>query len=151
MNERQYQNVIQPNFKEKLVKVLASCGAHHCNDAGGFVETLLIAVSQADAVMRGHIKFESGNTLMVVTNDADIPILVGDCFITIKQYSKSRLIELVSKSQKVIHRLAQTLLNASSQQQSSKKVSFTKYPLFDRVTYQKMSALMFLFLGCELC
>lgn len=95
----------------------------------------------------GGIK--SGNALMVLTNDADIPILVGDCCIAIKQYSKSGLTELVSTCQKVIHRLAQILLNVSSQQKSNKIVGFTKYFLFDRVTYQKIRALMILFLCCD--
>ena len=73
--EKQSQNSAPANFNKQLVEELQVTGVESRNDAGGLVSTPLIAEFQADAVMMG--RSASGKSLMVMTNDADIPILTG--------------------------------------------------------------------------
>ena len=63
---------------------------------GGYVAPVLKAKFQADAAIIG--RFINGETLMAITNDSDIPILGGDDFIALKEYSKDGNMTLVSTS-----------------------------------------------------
>ena len=80
--ETQSRNVIQTNFEDKLVEELEATGAHSRNQAGGLANAVMIAEFQADAVMFGQDV--AGKTLIVLTNDADIPLIAGDCCVAIK-------------------------------------------------------------------
>ena len=104
-NETQSRNVIQQNFEGKLVEELEQTGAHSRNMHGGSVGHVIMSEYQADAVMMGRAV--SGETLMVMTSDADtdIPIIAGDCCVAIKEFTKVGAIKIVSTSN-------QTLVNA---------------------------------------
>lgn len=93
----------------------------------------------------------AGKTLMVLTNDADIPLIAGDCCVAIKEYTKDGQIVLVSTSRKTIEKLKKLLLDAQKELPANKKspMVFTpaKYPIFEGTTDRKLRAIMALFLG----
>jgi len=60
-----------------LAEELESTRAHSKNEAGRLVNPLTNPEFQADALMMGQAV--SGETLIVVTNDADIPTIARDC------------------------------------------------------------------------
>mmetsp|Transcript_3043 Transcript_3043/g.6682 ORF Transcript_3043/g.6682 Transcript_3043/m.6682 type:complete len:229 (+) Transcript_3043:133-819(+) len=75
-------NSIQSNMKDKLVVELERSSANKKNNAGGFVAEVLVAEFQADALMMGRSISQS--TLMVMSSDADIPIVAGDQCLVIR-------------------------------------------------------------------
>lgn len=142
--ETQSKNIIQPNFTEKLIEELEQTGAHSRNIAGGSVGKVIVAEFQADAVMMGIV--ESQKTLMVMTDDADIPIISGDGCIAIKFYTKDGDIELVSTCRGTLDNAYQFLSEATKERT---KVMSAKFPIFEEVTDRKLRALMCLYLGCD--
>ena len=142
--ETQSKNIIQPNFTEKLIEELEQTGAHSRNIAGGSVGKVIVAEFQADAVMMGIV--ESQKTLMVMTDDADIPIISGDGCIAIKFYTKDGDIELVSTCRRTLDNAYKFLSEATKERT---KVMSAKFPIFEEVTDRKLRALMCLYLGCD--
>ena len=90
-------NVIQADMTEMLEKELEQSVAHSPNAAGGFVDKVMIAEFQADALMMG--RFISGLTLMIASSDADIPIFTGDDCIVLKEFTRDGSMELVCTSE----------------------------------------------------
>jgi len=89
-------NVVPDELSEKLAKELEYCSAHTKNNAHGFVAKVMTAEFQEDAVTMGRVVTMS--TVMVMTSDADIPVLSGDNCIAIKDFTKERNIQIVSTS-----------------------------------------------------
>ena len=76
------------------------CSAHTKNNVRGFVAKVRTAEFQADAVMMGRVVAMS--TVMVMTSDADIPVLSGDNCIAIKDFTKESNIQIASTSREII-------------------------------------------------
>ena len=88
----------------------------------------------------------SKKTLMVMANDADIPILAGDCCIVIKQYTKDGAIEIVSTTRKTLERVHQFIYNDDRPRPDTVAAA---HPIFEGIEDRKLRALMTLFLGCD--
>lgn len=83
-NETQSLRSIPKDFAKLLEFELCHSNAHAIDDesAGGFVEQVVVAEFQADSYMAAEIINETA--VMVMTKDSDIPIIAGDCCISIK-------------------------------------------------------------------
>lgn len=149
--EKQSQNSAPANFNKQLVEELQVTGVESRNDAGGLVSTPLIAEFQADAVMMG--RSASGKSLMVMTNDADIPILTGDSCIAIKEYTKDGMIKLVTTSSITMNYIRKCLADAQmglpEEEKACPKHTPAKYPIFEGVGDRHVRAAMVLILGCD--
>ncbi|KAL9186550.1 hypothetical protein ACHAXT_005788 [Thalassiosira profunda] len=149
--ETRSQNVIQSNFEEKLVEELETTGAHARNDAGGAVLPVMTAEFQADAVIMGRLT--SGDALMAVTDDADIPIIAGDGCVAVKGYMTDGSIQLVSTSRETLETMLELLSEAQKglpeEQKANPTVTPAAHPLFEGVSDRKLRALIALFLGCD--
>jgi hypothetical protein len=56
--------------------------------AGGCIEEVLIAEYQVDSYMTGQIV--NHKSIMAITRDTDIPIIGGDCCMTINKITKTK-------------------------------------------------------------
>ena len=134
---------VPPNAVEQLEKEIATVGAHLTSTAGGSISHVLKAEFQADAVMMGRMS--SGMSLMVITTDADIPMLGGDQCLAVKELTGGKL-HLVSTS-------LETLTNARNQINEKDRVHTkiipAKCPLFDGIADRKTRAIIHLILGCD--
>jgi len=89
-------NVIPTNLDNQLSKALEISSAHSFTPSGGSVAKVITAEFQADAVlMQRSLDKQS---FMVMSTDGDIPILVGDHCIAMKEFTKDGSITLVSTS-----------------------------------------------------
>lgn len=133
------------DFAEALEDVLVNdlC-VRSTNDAGGFVSPVLKAKFQADAAIIG--RFINGETLMAITNDSDMPILAGDEFIALKEYTRDGKMTLVSTSK---HTLQQLLEYLPDESKDFVELEDASCPLFDRINCRKTRALMVVMLGCD--
>jgi hypothetical protein len=145
-NKLAQSEVLMPSdFAEALEEALVNdVDARAVNNSGGFVASVLKAKFQADAAIIG--RFLTKETLLALTNDSDIPIVAGDDFIAIKEYSKDGRMTLVSTSR-------DTLVNALSflGDESSNRVQLKDAvcPIFENVKSRKLRALMMVALGCD--
>mmetsp|Transcript_2837 Transcript_2837/g.5150 ORF Transcript_2837/g.5150 Transcript_2837/m.5150 type:complete len:472 (-) Transcript_2837:1596-3011(-) len=137
-------NVIQTDLAEKLEKELEQSVAHSSNIAGGFVDRVMTAEFQADALMMG--RSISGVTLMIVSSDADIPIIAGDDCIAIKEFTKDGGIEVVCTSRST---LCHALSFLSDEDRRHTTFHPAEHPIFEGVSDRKLRALMALILGCD--
>ena len=103
--------------------------AHSPNNAGGFVDYVMIAEYQADALMMGRCA--SGLTIMIVSSDADIPIILGNNCIVIKEFTKEGSIELVCTSENT---LGNALAFLSDDDMKHITVHPAMHPIFDSVS-----------------
>ena len=95
-------NVIQADMTEMLEKELEQSVAHSPNDAGRYVDKVMIAEFQTDALMMG--KFISGLTMMIASSDADIPIFTGDDCIVLEEITRDGSMELICTSEATLCR-----------------------------------------------
>ena len=105
--ETQSRNIMEPNFEEKLIDELETTGAHTRNNANGTVSRVMKSEFQADAVIMGRVA--NRKTLMAITGDADQPLLGGDDFVAIKEFTKDGCMEVVSTSRETIEKLQRYL------------------------------------------
>ena len=149
--ETQSRNTAPANFNKTLVEELEVTDVHSRNDAGGLVTTALLAEFQANAVMMGRVV--SGTSMMVMTNDADIPILAGDSCVTVKEYTKDGAVELVTTSRAtleyIIHCLACAQINLPEEEKGHPTPQYAAFPIFDGITDRHLRATMMLILGCD--
>jgi hypothetical protein len=110
--------------------------------AGGHVEEVIDSKFKADAYMAGQII--NGTAVMTMTRNSDIPIIAGDCCISIRTFTKGNY-EIVSTSQKTLWKAKPTLAADS-------KATFnqTAIPLFKGVANLRLHALMMLIIGCNM-
>ena len=142
-NETQATQSIPKNFVQELDHELRQTHAYSNNNesTGGYVEEVVVSEFQADAYMAGQIV--SRSAVMAMTRDSDIPIITGDCCISIKTFTRGNY-EIVSTSEATLQKAMQLLGKDSS-------ATFTKasLPLFGGVTNPQMRALLMLILGCD--
>ena len=142
-NETQATQSMPKNFVEELDHELRQTHAYSVDNesAGGYVEEVVVSEFQADAYMAGQII--SRAAVMALTRDSDIPIIIGDCCICIKTFTKGNY-EIVSTSEATLQMAMQFLGNDSTATLTKASV-----PLFDGVTNPRMRALLMLMLGCD--
>ena len=89
-NETQSQCCMPNNFASELEYELNHSNAHAVDEesAGGYVDHVVIAEFQADSYMAAQIIDRAA--VMVMTKDSDIPIIAGDCCISIKSFTKGK-------------------------------------------------------------
>ena len=141
----QSEDFMPSDFAEALEEALVNdVDARTINNSGGFVASVLKAKFQADAVIIG--RFVNKETLMAMTNDSDMPIVAGDDFIAIKEYTKEGNITIVSTSKTTLAKALQFVGNESLGRVELKDAAC---PIFENVKSRKLRALMMVALGCD--
>lgn len=142
-NETQATQSMPNNFVHDLDDELRQSRAYSMDteSAGGYVEEVVVSEFQADAYMAGQIV--SRKAVMAMTRDSDIPIIAGDCCISIKTFTRGNY-EIVSTSEDSLRHAMQFLGKDTV-------ATFTQasIPLFDGVSNPRMRALLMLMLGCD--
>jgi hypothetical protein len=114
------------------------------NNTGGFVAPVMKAKFQADAAIIG--RFISGESLMAITSDSDIPILAGGDFVSLKDFTKDGSMTMVSTTKATLQNLIKFLPDDSL---SRVKLEDAVCPIFEGVESRRMRALMMVMLGCD--
>ena len=144
-NETQSQCCMPNNFASELEYELNHSNAHAVDEesAGGYVDHVVIAEFQADSYMAAQIIDRAA--VMVMTKDSDIPIIAGDCCISIKSFTKGKF-EIVCTSEATLNHALSYLSEASKE-----KVQFKAAvnPVFEGICYIRLRALIMLMLGCD--
>jgi hypothetical protein len=137
-------NTLPGNMPKLLSEELDRSSAHTKNSARGFVDYVVTAEWQADAYMIGRAVAKE--SVLMVTSDADMPVLGGDACLALKSFKKDGELEIVSTSKSSIERIMRYLTL-----ESRDRITFVpaKYPLFENVPDRKLRAVMCLFLGCD--
>ena len=134
----QSEDLMPSDFAEALEEALINdVDARTVNNSGGFVASVLKAKFQADAVIIG--RFLNNETIMALTNDSDIPIVAGDDFIAIKEYTRDGKFTIVSTSKATIKNAIAFLGNESLDRLVLKDAMC---PLFENVKSRNLRALM---------
>ncbi|KAL7428460.1 hypothetical protein ACHAXH_002655 [Discostella pseudostelligera] len=141
----QSEDLMPADFAEALEEALVNdVDARKVNNSGGFVASVLKAKFQADATIIG--RFLNKETLMALTNDSDMPIVAGDDFIAIKEYTKEGNITIVSTSKATLTKALQFVGNESLGRVELKDAAC---PIFENVKSRKLRALIMVALGCD--
>lgn len=144
-NETQSQCRMPNNFASQLEYELNHSNAHAVDEesAGGYVDHVVVAEFQADSYMAAQII--NWAAVMVMTKDSDIPIIAGDCCISIKSFTKGKF-EIVCTSQATLNHALSHLSEASKE-----KVQFKAAvnPVFEGICNVRLRALIMLMLGCD--
>jgi hypothetical protein len=106
------------NFASELEYELNHSNAHAVDEesAGGYVDHVVIAEFQVDSYMTAQSINRAA--VMVMTKDSDIPIIMGDCCISIKCFSKGKF-EIICTSKVTLNHALSYLSDPSK-----KKVQF---------------------------
>ena len=143
--ETQSQCCMPNNFASHLEYELNHSNAHTVDEesAGGYVDHVVVAEFQADSYMAAQIIDRAA--IMVMTKDSDIPIIAGDCCISIKSFTKGKF-EIVCTSEATLNHALSYLSEASKE-----KVQFKAAvnPVFEGICYVRLRALIMLMLGCD--
>jgi hypothetical protein len=83
--------------------------------------------------------------VMVMTKDSGIPIIAGDCCISIKSFTKGKF-EIVCTSMATLKHVMSFLSDASM---ARVKFNVAPYLIFEGISGHWLSALMMLILGCD--
>jgi hypothetical protein len=75
-------NIVSVDLATELIDELERNSAHSKTRCGGFVDRVLIAEFQADGLLMDQSAQKK--YLIVMSTDADIPIVTGDCCIAMK-------------------------------------------------------------------
>jgi len=87
-------NAIPVDLNDKLAGELEHRSAHTKNVSRGFVNQVLTAEFQADALLMG--RSINGEALIIMSSDADIPIIASDDCLSLKAFTQDGKMELVS-------------------------------------------------------
>lgn len=111
-NETQSHCRMPKEFATELEYELSHSNAHAVGKelAGGFVEHVVAAEFQADSYISAEIINQT--TVMVMRKDSYIPIIAGDCCISIKSFTKGKF-EIVSISEATLKHALSYLPEAS--------------------------------------
>lgn len=140
--DTQSRSTIPKNLAEELQRELFDIGAHSSHPlTGGTVGTVAVAQFQADSYMAHQIIDNKAS--MVMSRDADLPILCGDDCIEIKEFTGKKF-EIVCTSKDTLER-AMTYLP----KETNAKLIDAECPLFDGVKSPRLRALMMVILGCD--
>jgi hypothetical protein len=82
--ETQSMNVVPPNFPTILEEELKKILAHEEQKGGGYVMPVVTAEFEADALIKGA--FQKKEFQLVMSNDADYPVDLGDNCFAIKEF-----------------------------------------------------------------
>ena len=137
-------NAIPAGWEALLVAEIKQSSTHSKNEASGFVDGVITAESQMDALMIS--RSVDGLTLMTITADADIPLMARDHCIAMKEFAIDGKITIVSTSKATLE-IATSYLS----QKDKEHITFVpaKFSLFENANDQKLQALMALYLGCD--
>lgn len=125
-NEQQATITIPRIFVVDLHNELKQARAYEIDgeSAGGYVTEVVVSEFQADAYMVGQIT--SGSAVMaLLMQDTDIPLLAGDCCISINVFTKGTYL-IVSTSAKAIKNVMLHLLA-----DTKAEFKLAPIPLFD--------------------
>lgn len=142
--EKASDNTIQSNLQHQLVDELERSSAHTKNSARGYLEHVVTAEFQADALMVGRAA--NKESVMMITSDSDMVILAGDDSCALKSFTRDGTLEIVSTSEATIKKL---MLYLSSDAEQRILFVPAKHPVFEGIEDRKLRALMCLFLGCD--
>ena len=140
--DTQSRSVIPKNLAKELQRELYDIGAHSPHPlTGGAVGNVVVAEFQADSFMASQIIENKAS--MVMSKDADIPILCGDCCIEIKQFTKGGC-EIVCTSESTLKNVMKYL-----PKETNAVLNKAECPIFDGIQTPRLRALMMLILGCD--
>ena len=140
--DTQSRSVIPKNLAEELKRELYDIGAHSPHPlTGGAVGNVVVAEFQADSFMASQIIENKAS--MVMSKDADIPILCGDCCIEIKEFTKGGC-EIVCTSESTLKNVMKYL-----PKETNAVLNKAECPIFDGIQTPRLRALMMLILGCD--
>ena len=149
--EREYKsaetaasNAIPSDLDDKLSAELSHRQAHTKNASRGFVDKVITAEFQADALLMG--RSTNGEALIIQSSDADIPIIAGDECLALKEFTLDGKMELVSTCRATLENAMQYLTDDAKERA---KLRDALHPIFEGVTDRKLRALMTLYLGCD--
>jgi hypothetical protein len=144
-NETQSHCRMPKEFATELEYELSHSNAHTVGDesAGGFVEHVIVAEFQADSYMAAEIINQTA--VMVMTKDSDIPIITGDCCISIKSFTKGKF-EIVCTSVATLNHALSFLPDASKEKVQFKEA---ENPVFEGIYNVRLRALIMVMLGCD--
>ena len=139
------EDLMPIDFAEALEDMLVNdINARIPNDSGGFVSSVLKAKFQADAVIiQRYLNME---IVMALTRDSDMPIIAGDGFLAVKEYTKSENMTIVCTCKATLERAMKYL-----PEESNDKVQLVdaKCPIFEGVKSRQLRALMMVAMGCD--
>lgn len=140
--DTQSRSIIPKNLAEELQRELYDSGAHSSHPlTGGTVGNVVVAEFQADLYMAHQIIDNKAS--MVMSRDADIPILCGDDCIEIKEFTGGKF-EIVCTSESTLESAMKYL-----PKETKARLIKAECPLFDGIKSPRLRALMMLILGCD--
>ncbi len=136
-------NVVPPHFPELLEQELIKISAHDKQRGGGYVMPVITAMFEADALIKGA--FQQRKFQLVMSNDADYPVDLGDQCLAIKDFGKKDLV--ISSTSK------ETLMNAMSclGDDSNAELVVPSHPIYEGVDDMRTRALISVIIGCDVC
>ncbi len=135
-------NIISSVLAMELSDELERSSAHSKTSCGGFVDRVIIAEVEADALLMD--RSAQKKSLIVISTNADIPIITGDCCIAMNEFPIKRgVFKLVSTAEV-------SLTAAKNHLSNPRKYSINKPKqlLFEGIHGCKLCAIMAFFLGC---
>ena len=139
------EDLMPMDFAEAMEEAVTDdLNARIPNDSGGFVASVLKAKFQADAVIVD--RFLKKESIMALTRDSDMPIVAGDAFMGVKDYTKDESMTIVSTSKATLDNAMKYLPD-----ESKDRVMLVDAvcPIFEGVKSRKLRALMMVALGCD--
>ena len=139
------EDLMPMDFAEAMEEAVTDdLNARIPNDSGGFVAPVLKAKFQADAVIVD--RFLKKKSIMALTRDSDMPIVAGDAFMGVKDYTKDESMTIVSTSKATLDNAMKYLPD-----ESKDRVMLVDAvcPIFEGVKSRKLRALMMVALGCD--
>ena len=139
------EDLMPGDFAEALEDaVINDVDARIPNQSGGFVASVLKANFQADAAIID--RFLNKEAIMAITRDSDMPIIAGDDFMAIKDFTKDGSMTMVSTSKATLENAIKYLPEESKEMV---KLVDAVCPIFEGVKTRKLRALMMVALGCD--
>ncbi len=142
--ETSSKNAIPADLDTKLIAELKQSSAHSKGESRGYVGQVLTAEFQADSLIMG--RSVRGESLLVESSDADIPLIGGDHLVALKEFTKKAGWELVCTSAKPLEEVLEFVTENAKKRI---KLTVAKHPIFQGVEDRKTRALMCLYLGCD--
>jgi hypothetical protein len=139
--------VMPSDFTEALEEeIVNGVRARDRNGSGGFVGIVLRAKFQADAVMVDRLI--RGQSVMAMTRDSDIPVIAGDEYLAIKDFSPKAdgNLTLVSTCKRTLENALKHVPECSENEVAIKDAIC---PIFENVQSRKLRALMMVACGCD--
>ena len=132
--ETQSMNVVPPNFPTILEEELKKILAHEEQKGGGYVTPVVTAEFEADALIKGA--FQKKEFQLVMSNDADYPVDLGDNCFAIKEFGHKNLV--------ITSTCKESLLSVMSSLGDSSKATLIEpqWPIYEGVLNYRLRALI---------